>query len=196
MYTYIYIYIHTLLRQAIWPRAFYGVSSCLLGWAHLRQLRTEAIKALGVKLAAVAPGLRLALLLCHEQCDPGFYQVWNVCQTFRRLARKRPMFLQLWQNYMDQYNGDLGKSTSCPLCEEPNSPEHRCTSCPARITIYEEHRGIILSRWREMTPAKRLHLLPSVNPYWFSFRKKAGEARDVTHRLHRGPQLRPLFLDI
>ena len=115
------------------------MSSCLLGWAHLRQLRTEAIKALGVKLAAVAPGLRLALLLCHEQCDPGFYQVWNVCQTFRRLARKRPMFLQLWQNYMDQYNGDSRQGPFAKLLELCN--QLRWTIEAPRVC---DHGGVLI----------------------------------------------------
>ena len=30
-----------LLRQALWPKAFYGVSICTIGWAHIKSLRTE-----------------------------------------------------------------------------------------------------------------------------------------------------------
>ena len=61
-----------LLRQAIWPKAFYGVSICTIGWGHIKTLRTEAMKALGFQMAGASAGLRLGLL-CHEQCDPGFF---------------------------------------------------------------------------------------------------------------------------
>ena len=85
-----------LLRQALWPKAFYGVAICTLGWTHIKGLRTEARKALGFQMAGASPGLRLSLL-CHEQCDPGFYQVWAVFTTFRRIAAKRPFFVNVWQ---------------------------------------------------------------------------------------------------
>ena len=67
-----------LLRQAIWPRAFYGISTCALGEAHLKRRRSEAMKALGFKQAGAAPGLRLSLL-CHEQCDPGLSSMAGLC---------------------------------------------------------------------------------------------------------------------
>ena len=281
-----------LLRLAIWPRAFYGIATCTLGWAHIRALRTEAMKALGFQQAGAAPGLRLAVL-CHEQCDPGFYQVWTVLQTFRRMAHKRPLFLQLWINFMEQFDGrgrqgpfakllevcgylrwtieapllrdhtgnaidwlgldeklfydlvkdawiwkvfreiadrkdirglegidwmvlqqaqrkapahhrallarlqdgtflepsqhakyDLGKDTTCSLCHQPDSMEHRCTSCVARRAIYAEHQEI-LSRWQHFSNAKRIHLLPSSNPLWTPFKQMVGERTEVVHRLYQ-----------
>ena len=280
-----------LLRQAIWPRAFYGIATCTLGWSHIKQLRTEAMKALGFKMAGASPGIRLSLL-CHEQCDPGFYQTWAVLCTFRRIAYKRPLFVQLWLNYMDHYDGtskqgpfakllevcsqlrwtiqaplildhhgmaidwlqvqekilydltkdawswktfrevqhrkdfaglvglvwrvlqqalraapphhraaltrlhdgtflepsqhakyDLGKSLQCPLCGGEDSLTHRCTACPARYEIYARHADIV-HRWEEMTPAKKLHLLPSQNPHWVTFKKLAGANNDSVVRTY------------
>ena len=105
-----------LLRQALWPKAFYGVSICTIGWAHIKSLRTEAMKALGYQMAGAAPGLRLGLL-CHEQCDPGFYQAWHVLTTFRRIARKRPSFAQMWKDYMDRFDGGMKQGPFAKLLE-------------------------------------------------------------------------------
>ena len=105
-----------LLRQALWPKAFYGVSICTLGWAHIKSLRTEAMKALGFQMAGASPGLRLSLL-CHEQCDPGFYQVCAVFTTFRRIAAKRPLFVHVWQRYMENYAGQPKQGPFAKLLE-------------------------------------------------------------------------------
>ena len=87
-----------LLKQGFWPKAFYGTSVCTLGWSHIRLLRTEAMKALNYKKAGASPVLRLGLIH-DEQCDPGFYQVWQVLLNFKRIAKKRPMFVQLRHDY-------------------------------------------------------------------------------------------------
>ena len=108
-----------LLRQALWPKAFYGISICTIGWAHIKSLRTEAMKALGFQMAGAAPGLRLGIL-CHEQCDPGFYQVWQVLTTFRRIAGKRPLFLQMWHDYMDRFDGSAKQGPFAKLLEVCN----------------------------------------------------------------------------
>ena len=278
-----------LLRQAIWPKAFYGIATCALGWNHIKLMRTEAMRALGFKLAGASPGLRLSLL-CHEQCDPGFYQTWNVLLTFRRIAHKRPLFVDMWTNYMDKFDGntkqgpfaklleicsqlrwtieaprlldhsglpmqwlemneksfyelvkdawywkifrevqhrkdleglqgldwrvvhqarqsapahnrsalarlqdgtfiepgqhakfDLNKTVRCAGCGGCDSITHRCTGCPARQAIYEKH-GALLRKWEEMSVAKRLHLLPSENPFWSDFKLAAGQADDTSVR--------------
>ena len=46
-----------LLRQAIWPRASYGIVTCTFGWNHIKQMRTEAMKARGYKMAGASPGI-------------------------------------------------------------------------------------------------------------------------------------------
>ena len=93
-----------ILRCALWPRAFYGSSICAISKAQLKQLRADAMRALGYRRAGAAPHARL-FLLCHEQCDPGYYYAWNVLLTFRRVARKRPMLQDLWTDYMVSYAG-------------------------------------------------------------------------------------------
>ena len=93
-----------LLRTALWPRAFYGGAISNLGQEHLRQLRTEAMRALGFRRAGASPAIRL-FLLCHEQCDPGYYDAWHSLLTFRRVAAKRPALLDLWQDFMQTYQG-------------------------------------------------------------------------------------------
>ena len=105
-----------LLRQAIWPKAFYGVSICTIGWGHIKTLRTEAMKALGFQMAGASPGLRLGLL-CHEQCDPGFFQVWQVLTTFRRMVKKRPLFEQMWKDYMDHFDGTTRQGPFAKMLE-------------------------------------------------------------------------------
>ena len=45
-----------LLRQAIWPKAFYGIATCTLGWNHIKLMRTEAMKALGFHQQGLLPG--------------------------------------------------------------------------------------------------------------------------------------------
>ena len=93
-----------LLRTALWPRAFYGGAISTLAQDHLRQLRTEAMRALGFRRAGASPAIRL-FLLCHEQCDPGYYDAWHSLLTFRRVAEKRPALLDLWQDFMLSYAG-------------------------------------------------------------------------------------------
>ena len=56
-------------------------------------------------------------MLCHEQCDPGFFQAWTVLSTFRRIAYKRPLFVQLWLNYMDGYEGNAKQGPFAKLLE-------------------------------------------------------------------------------
>eukprot|EP00435_Cladocopium_sp_Y103_P066709 s345_g29.t1 len=70
------------------------------------------MKALGHKKAGAAVPVSL---LCHEQCDPGFYQAWSVLCTFRRVAHKRPLFLQLWENCMESFDGNT-KQVPSPSC--------------------------------------------------------------------------------
>ena len=142
-----------LLRQALWPKAFYGVSICTIGWAHIKSLRTEAMKALGYQMAGAAPGLRLGLL-CHEQCDPGFYQAWHVLTTFRRIARKRPSFAQMWKDYMDRLMAGWSKGLLQNYWRSVNSfvgpLMHRELLMPMAVGIFglKWMRRCCMSWWR------------------------------------------------
>eukprot|EP00435_Cladocopium_sp_Y103_P043109 s1838_g12.t1 len=105
-----------LLRQSLWPKAFYRASICTLGWTHIKHLRTEAMRALRFRKAGASPALLLGIV-CHEQCDPGFYQVWQVLLNFRRIARKRPQIIQLWYEYMMKYQGASRQGPFAKLLE-------------------------------------------------------------------------------
>ena len=87
-----------VIRTALWQRALYGCANCCLPWNHIKDLRTAAMRALGHGRAGAAAGLRLHVC-CHEQCDPGFFQCWNVLQTIRRVLIKRQAFLGMWRSF-------------------------------------------------------------------------------------------------
>ena len=55
----------------------------------------------------LVPMLFLSLGLQDSMtCDPGFYQVWTVLMTFRRMVNKQPHLLDMWQFCMDRYRGE------------------------------------------------------------------------------------------
>lgn len=92
------------LKMAFWPRAFYGSANGKVAPEQIRQLRTEAMRALGHRRAGASPAARL-FLLCDPLCDPGFYHAWHVVITFRRVACKRPVLVDLWRDFMDGFGG-------------------------------------------------------------------------------------------
>ena len=93
-----------VIRQAFWPRAFYGIAVSNLGWEVIKSLRSKAMQTLRMERAGAAPGLRL-FCICHEQTDPGFYQFWTVLMTFRRVGLRRPALQAMWRNFMLEYGG-------------------------------------------------------------------------------------------
>ena len=105
-----------VIRTALWQRALYGCSNCCLPWNHIKDLRTAAMRALGHSRAGAAAGLRLHLC-CHEQCDPGFFQCWNVLQTIRRVLIKRPAFLGMWTSFIQDYHGNPSRGPLAKLLE-------------------------------------------------------------------------------
>lgn len=50
------------LKMALWPRAFYGTANGNVAPAQIRQLRTDAMRALGHRRAGASPVVRLFLL--------------------------------------------------------------------------------------------------------------------------------------
>lgn len=63
-----------VVKQAFWPRAFYGIAVCNLGWDAIRALRSKAMQSLRHERAGAAPGLRL-FFLCHEQTSFGSFSL-------------------------------------------------------------------------------------------------------------------------
>ena len=50
---------------------------------------------------------------------------------------------------------DLGKTALCTHCGGVDSMEHRCTACPGRSLIYQQHAPI-LQKWTSFSKAKRM----------------------------------------
>ncbi|CAJ1440712.1 unnamed protein product, partial [Effrenium voratum] len=97
-----------VIYQALWPRIFHSASISDLGTAHIKQLRTKAVRALGHGRAGAAPAIRLGLLSQRTLLDPGFYQLWTILQDFKRVLSKTASMLTHWQQYMAAYDGTLG----------------------------------------------------------------------------------------
>ena len=105
-----------LLYIAFWPKAFYGIATCPLGWGHIKSLRTMVMKAFRWAKAGANSALRLAILN-DARVDPGFYQALEVCNTFRRLVKKQPGLLALWHHYMQKYDGKVLQGPFAKLLE-------------------------------------------------------------------------------
>ena len=69
-----------VVYQALWPRIFHSACISDLGTAHIQQLRSAAVKALGHGKAGANQGIRTTTLL-----DPAFYQLY--CSS--RLSQSR-----------------------------------------------------------------------------------------------------------
>ena len=91
---------------------------------------------------------------------------------------------------------DLGKVTTCNQCGGEDSTEHRCTSCPGRHQIYLQYAQI-LQKWTSFSKAKRIHLLPSQDPFWIPFKALVCQAEDQWIRVpcRFEPQHCHLFTD-
>ena len=89
-----------------WTSALYGTNGSCLGEGHLDRLRTQALKALKLGAAGVNGLLRLSLSTTPE-ADPGFWRLKTTLQSFLRLLRKEPRLLNLWTEFMHQFDGCL-----------------------------------------------------------------------------------------
>ena len=86
----------SILPTVFWAGALHGCAACPVAKQYLAELRQAAIKALGFNSAGSNGLLRLSLapkMLAH----PGFYQVWNTLQTFRRICVKSGRILECWR---------------------------------------------------------------------------------------------------
>ena len=106
-----------MLRQAFWSKALHAIGITLLPFAQIGHLRTQAVRALGFGHAGANPGIRLGLLCGNLQTDPGFFQVVQVLDDFRRFASKNPRAIELWQNFVMQFDGRLWSGPFSKLFE-------------------------------------------------------------------------------
>ena len=93
------------VEESIWAKAFYGCSNSPLGKSHIQELRTATVKSLRRNRAGANPVLALSLQDSMAS-DPGFYQLWTVLSTFRRVIRKQPHLVDMWSFLMNRFTGD------------------------------------------------------------------------------------------
>ena len=137
-----------VIRQAFWPRAFYGIAVSNLGWEVIRSLRSKAMQTLKMERAGAAPGLRL-FSICHEQTDPGFYQFWTVLMTFRRVGQRRPALQTMWSSFMQEYGGQRTYGPFGKLLEVC-AQVHWRISPPMIITADGLHISLLLIQEAEL----------------------------------------------
>ena len=75
-----------LLLLVAWPRALHASSVVHLSDATLKDLRSGAMKGLGLDKAGASSLLQLSLGEKSPLSDPGFYVLWDSLTKFRRLA--------------------------------------------------------------------------------------------------------------
>ena len=97
---------YTILPKVFWPKALHGSSNSLISDNYAMALRRLATKSIGVGSAGSNPFLRLSLSDDMNN-DPGFYQLQVCVLTFRRMLRKTPDLLPMWQVWMHGFTGKL-----------------------------------------------------------------------------------------
>lgn len=107
----------TMLSKVFWPRALHGSPACVFADNYLTSLRRAATKALKINGAGTNPILRLTLS-DDMMNDPGFYQLRHCVSTLRRISRKSPDLLPLWQLWHTQFHGKMlpGPFTKLTTC--------------------------------------------------------------------------------
>ena len=75
-----------------------------LSTASIKQLRTAAVRAVGCGRAGANPTIRLSLLTGNALSDPGFFQLWHVVRTFKRVLVKQASLIDLWTQFIASYN--------------------------------------------------------------------------------------------
>ena len=141
-----------LIYIALWPKAFYGISVCTLGWGHIKTLRTTVMRTLGWAKAGANAGLRLGILN-DPRLDPGFYQALQVLNTFRRLVIKQPGLQDQWESYMQEYTGSTHQGPFAKLLEICHQLRWQIDTPHLR----DRHGNVI--RWLEMEDKAFLALL-------------------------------------
>ncbi|CAJ1428173.1 unnamed protein product [Effrenium voratum] len=81
---------HLVLYQALWPRVFHSAPIEDFSTANIKSLRTAAVRATGAG---------------NILCDPGFFQLWQVVRTFRRILHKQASLIDTWAEFTASYDG-------------------------------------------------------------------------------------------
>ena len=94
------------LPMAFWSCALHGAEGSLFADSHVQALRIKAVKELGLQRAGLNPALRLSLA-SPPTADPGYYQLKQVVQNFRRILYKCPDLQVQWKMFMNHFDGRL-----------------------------------------------------------------------------------------
>eukprot|EP00435_Cladocopium_sp_Y103_P002738 s2367_g1.t1 len=94
----------SVLPKVFLPQALHGSTNCLISDNYALELRRLAVKAVHVSGAGSNPLLGLSLSSDMAN-DPGYYQLQLCIVTFRRIMRKSPDFLHMWQQWFHCFDG-------------------------------------------------------------------------------------------
>ena len=92
------------LPVKFWPRALHGIAGCPVSLQVIASLRSEAVKALHIQVGGASALLRLSIN-ARMDCDPGFYQAWQVLCTMRRVCLKQVEMLTMWRVFCNRHDG-------------------------------------------------------------------------------------------
>ena len=104
----------TALVTSFWPKAMHGASNAPFTVAQIGNLRSKAVKALGLNKAGSNPLLRLTLS-GQPLADPGFFQLTSIVTTFVRIAGKHPDLRLRQQHFVEHFDGKLTHGPCCAL---------------------------------------------------------------------------------
>ncbi|CAJ1442427.1 unnamed protein product [Effrenium voratum] len=126
----------------------------------IKQLRTAAVRALGHGNAGASPAIRLSLLQGNILADPGFYQLWHVVRTFRRMLLKQAALLDMWHQFQASFDGHFYAGPFSVLIRQLNAVSWKIEAPPYltdhdglqhNILTIDHHyfRSILEDAWRQ-----------------------------------------------
>ena len=96
-----------LIVLQLWPHLFYAAGILHVTAVQFQKLRTAAVRSLGHGKAGASPLVRLSCLGYTVLLDPEAFWCWRTLVDFRRLPRKQSGLVQLWERFMNRFDGTL-----------------------------------------------------------------------------------------
>ena len=134
---------HLVLYQALWPRVFHSAPIEDFSTANIKSLRTAAVRATGAGRAGASPRIRLSLLSGNILCDPGFFQLWQVVRTFRRILHKQASLIDTWAEFTASYDGRAFAGPFTVLLRQLNAITWKIASPPTLVDHEGHHHNIM-----------------------------------------------------
>ena len=149
-----------VLVQSMWPKIFHSAPIEDFSLQLIKQLRTAAVRALGHGNAGANPAIRLSLLQGNILADPGFYQLWHVVRTFRRMLLKQAALLDMWHQFQAFFDGHFYAGPFSVLIRQLNAVSWKIEAPPYltdhdglqhNILTIDHHylRSILEDAWRQ-----------------------------------------------